>query len=240
MRIGLGIAVAAMLAGPAAAADLSGEWRAACGAQASDTSIVLEYAFTGGTAAVDTGMEEESGAFLIADLEKEGKLSIKNGAVTWQGQAFKRCRGPADRSAIKLTKTQLQEIATTMPPDRPMFVDARAKAGCKAKDYQYLRIDLIGPLGFELGRWNSYHLGEALASGGKAPLPLDAVTNWTIEKAESVAGGYKLTLTELIPPNGSRGDTTTITLATSSGGKLAIPEWKRSYIRCAESSGIAD
>ncbi len=229
-----------LAAGPAAAADLAGEWRAACGANATGTSVVLEYAFTGGTAAVDTGVQEEMGPFPIPDLEKEGKLSIRNGVVKWQGETFERCRGPADRSAIKLAKAQLQDIATTMPPDFPVFVDARAKAGCKARDYQYLRIDLIGPLGFELGRWNSYHLGERLADGGTAPLPLDELANWRIEKAESIPGGYRLTITELIAPNGSRGDTTTITLATSSGGKLAIPEWKRSYIRCADGSGIAD
>jgi hypothetical protein len=240
MRVGLGIAMAALMSGSAAAADLSGEWRAACGAEAGDTSVVLEYAFTGGTAAIDNGMEEESGTFPIVELEKQGKLSLKDGVVKWQGQTFKRCRGPADRSAIKLSKAQLAEIATTMPPAYPVFVDARAKAGCKARDYQYLRIDLIGPLGFELGRWNSLHLGELLAGDGKPPLPVDEVSNWKIEKAESVPGGYKLTITELIPPNGSRGDTTTITLATSSGGKLSVPEWKRSYIRCAEGSGIAD
>jgi len=239
MRIWLAIAAAAVLSGPAAAADLAGEWRAACGAQAGGTSVVLEYAFTGGTATIDDGTED-GGTFPIAALEKQGKLSLAGGAVKWNGQTFKRCRAPADRSAIKLSKTQLAELATTMPPDRAIFVDARAKAGCKARDYQYLRIDLIGPLGFELGRWNSVHLAERLASGGKAPLAVDQVSNWTIEKAESVPGGYRLTITELIPPNGSRGDTSTITLATSSGGKVSIPEWTRLYLRCPASSLIAD
>ena len=52
-----------MMAGPAAAAGLggappAGEWRAACGAEASDTSVVLEYAFTGGTAAVEKAAKD--------------------------------------------------------------------------------------------------------------------------------------------------------------------------------------
>jgi hypothetical protein len=222
-----------MLAGcPAAAADLAGEWRAACGAEASETSVVLEYTFTGGTAAVDNGMEEDSGTFAIAVLEKQGRLSLKNGAVTWEGKAFTRCRKPADRSAIRLDKNQILTLSSAI------FVDARAKSGCRARDYQYLRIDLIGPLGFALGRWNSVHLAETLAAGGKSPVTIDEVSNWTIEKADITQAGVKLTVTELIPPNGSRGDTTTVTLATADG-KLSIPEWRRTYLRCPNGVGAA-
>ena len=43
----------------------------------------------------------------------------------------------------------------------------------------------------------------------------------------------KITITELIPPNGSRGDTMTITLVPTIDGRASVPEWKRSYMRCS-------
>jgi hypothetical protein len=90
-------------------------------------------------------------------------------------------------------------------------------------------------LDFKVGRWNNTHLAETLADGKKSPLGIDEVSNWSIDKAEPTASGYKLNITELIPPNGSRGDTSTITLVPTIDGKAAIPEWKRSFIRCRAS-----
>lgn len=284
MRIGTGLiaAILAVCVSPALAAQgtlsaadkaaLAGEWRAneakpdgACGrdAGAGDTTMVVEFALTGGTVTLEDG-SEGGGAYQIgsADAAQDHiRIALKDSGELWfvhrpggllksqssegvtpevAGLTFKRCREPADRGRIKLSAAQIAQISSTMPPDRAVFVDARAKGGCKALDYQYLTIDLVGPLGFTLGRWNSAHLGEALADGKKPALTLDEVANWTVDKAEAVPGGYRLTITELIPPNGARGDTSVITLAAPAGGKTAVPEWKRSFLRCPESSLAAD
>ena len=41
------------------------------------------------------------------------------------------------------------------------------------------------------------------------------------------------TLTELIAPNGSRGDKTTVTILRTKTG-ISIPAWKRDYLRCQD------
>jgi hypothetical protein len=249
---------------PADRTALAGEWRAneakpngACGqdASAGDTTMVIEFALNGseGGGAYQIGSADAAQDHIRIALKDSGELwfvhrpggllkSQSSEGVTPEvaGLTFKRCREPADRSRIKLSATQIAAISSTMPPDRAVFVDARAKGGCKALDYQYLTIDLVGPLGFTLGRWNSAHLGEALADGKKPAPALDAVANWTVDKAEAVPRGYRLTITELIPPNGARGDTSVITLAAPAGGKTAVPEWKRSFLRCPASSLAAD
>lgn len=235
MRIAIAAAMLVLAAGPAAAAEadiFAGEWRATCGVEASDPRLVLEFALTGGTVFVDDG-SESAATFTVAELRRQGKLSMWGKALTWEGQTFQRCRAPADRSVLHLSKAEIGLLSSAMPPDNAVFVDARAKGGCKALDYQYLTIDLVGPLGFTLGRWNSMHLAESLADGKK--LPFDEVSNWTIDKAVSTPAGVRLTVTELIPPNGSRGDTGVVTLATAAG-RLSVPEWKRSYLRCAEAA----
>jgi hypothetical protein len=284
MRIGTGL-IAAMLVvciSPAlraqdtlSAADkraLAGEWRAneakpdgACGrdASAGDTTMVVEFALTGGTVTLEDG-SEGGGAYAIGSTDAADnhiRIALKDSGELWfvrrpggllksqssegvspevAGLTFKRCREPADRSAIKLGAAQIAAISSAMPPDSAIFVDARAAGGCKALDYQYLTIDLVGPTGFSLGRWNSAHLAEALADGRKPKLARDAVANWTVDKADAVPGGYRLTITERIPPNGARGDTSVITLAAPAGGKTDIPEWKRSFLRCPASSLAAD
>jgi len=284
MRIGTGLIAVMIVCGaspalsaqnalsPADRTALAGEWRAnaakpngACGADASagDTTMVVEFALTGGAVTLADG-SEGGGTFEIgsADATKDHiRIALKDSGELWfvhrpggllksqssegvtpevAGLTFKRCREPADRSRIKLSAAQIAQISSTMPPDRAVFVDARAKGGCKALDYQYLALDLVGPLGFTLGRWNSAHLGEALADGKTPKLALDEVANWTVDKAEAVPDGYRLTITELIPPNGARGDTSVITLAAPAGGKTAVSEWKRSFLRCPASSLAAD
>ena len=249
--------------GPADQVKFAGEWRAnsqkpdgACGqnAGAGDMRFTLEFAATGGQIFVDDGTEssqtfpvkvDASAKAATFDLGKSGawKFSRKGDALVSDSPpdlyaeqkrlVFHRCRGAADRSAIKLTKDQIGIVSSAMPPNHVIFIDARAKNGCKALDYQYLTFDLVGPLGFTLGRWNSTHLGEQLADGKKPKLAVDEVSNWTIDKAEAVANGYKFTITELIPPNGSRGDTMTITLVPTIDGRASVPEWKRSYMRCS-------
>jgi hypothetical protein len=244
-------------------AKFAGEWRAnpqkpdgACGQNAGvgDMRFTLEFAVTGGQMFIDDGTEasqtyavklDANAKAANFDLGKDGswKFTRKGDALIsdsppelyaeQKGLVFHRCRAAADRSAIKLNKDQIAAVSAAMPPDHTIFVDARAKKGCKALDYQYLTFDLVGPLGFTLGRWNSGHLGEQLAGGKKPKLAVDQVSNWTIDKAEAVANGYKFTITELIPPNNSRGDTTTITLAPTIDGRASVPEWKRIYLRCS-------
>jgi len=231
---------------------LAGEWRTQCGAMAADGTglrMVIEFAVTGGNITLDDGTEgggeyvvkggsvrgdriklelEDQGTY---EFVRQGKL-LKGVAGDVAGNSFTRCREPADRKAIRLDSKALHYLSATLGPDRAIFVDTRAKAGCKAIEYQYLTIDLVGPSGFSLGRWNSYALGEKIASGKKPPF--DEVSNFTIDKAETMGGNYRLTVTELIPPNGSRGDTTTLTLMPAATGVVTLPEWKRSYRRCTQ------
>ncbi len=234
----------------------------ACGQNAKeyDRVLQLEFALTGGQFYFNDGdgsedavssvpikaVDTNNGAlrFGLADggtwlFRSDGKhLTVQTppaGREDIKGAIFTRCREPADRSAIKLSKAQIAEISSALPPQNYIFVDARAKAGCKALDYQYVFFDLVGPLGFSAGRWNSYHLAERLAGGKKPSLAIDEIANFTIDKAEAAPNGIHLTLTELIPPNGSRGDTATITLTLAKNGTAAIPEWKRTYRRCADS-----
>jgi hypothetical protein len=282
MRIGIVAAILAACASPAFAAQdtlsaadkaaLAGEWRAneakpdgACGrdASAGDTTMVVEFALTGGTVTLEDG-SEGGGAYAIGSSDAADnhiRIALKDSGELWfvrrpggllksqssegvspevAGLTFKRCREPAGRSAIKLSAAQVAAISSAMPPDHAVFIDARAQGGCKALDYQYLTLDLVGPMGFTLGRWNSAHLAAALADGKKPKLARDAVTNWTVDKAEAVAGGYRLTVTEFIPPNGARGDTSVITMAAPVGGKTAIPEWKRGFLRCPAAGLAAD
>ncbi len=242
---------------PADDALLAGEWATACGMKADGSRLrmVIEFAATGGQVSLDDGTEGagqypiksatvtkdrvalsfgEMGGFTF--LRKGDVLQGTSGDVA--NLSFTRCRPAADRSAIKLDRQALHYLSAQMPPDYAYFVDARVKDGCKATDYQYLTIDLVGPLGFTLGRWNSWNLAEKVAAGAKQPF--DEVTNFTIDKAERMGTNYRLTVTELIPPNGSRGDTTTITLAPTPTGVLNVLEWKRSYRRCFASEKTAD
>lgn len=236
-------------------AALAGELRNGCGAETSDMSVVMEFTVTGGTIWLDDGTEGadsyrvvsatmtkdrlhftlKDGGKMVFVRRSDGKMTgEESSGLQFQGRTFQHCREAADRSAIHLSKAELADISASMPPDNPIFVDARAKEGCKVLDYQYLAIDMVGPLGFSMGRWKSADLAEKEADGKKTKLVTDEFTNWKIEKAESTPQGTRLTVTELIPPNGSRGDTTTITLTKSAGGKVVIPEWKRTYLRCTE------
>lgn len=250
---------------PADQSKLAGEWRAnpdkpdgACGQNADigDIRFTVEFAVTGGQIFVDDGSEasqtfavkgDSTAKALTLSLANNGswKFTHKGDALvsdtppdlysSLKGLVFHRCRPVASRAAIKLSKDQLGILSAATPPNHYIFVDARARQGCKALDYQYLTIDLVGPLGFTVGRWNSMHLAEQLADGKKLKLAIDDVSNWTIDKAEAVANGYKLTITELVPPNNSRGDTTTITIAPTIDGRASVPEWKRTYLRCSAS-----
>lgn len=239
----------------------AGGWRAgSCSgpsAQPYPASFTLEFAMTGGMMTIDTGDEgggqqtvggvDVSGSTVTLTLNKTDKWVFTRKAdgslvadkpiafyVALTGKTFRLCHKAADRSAIHLTAAQAGEISGAMPGG-PYLIDLRARKGCSAIEYQYLNFDLVGPTAFELHRWNSSAVGEKLAVGGKLGFAVDEISNFRIEKADAVAGGYRFTITELIPPNGSRGDTTTITVLLNKKAKTAtIPEWKRTYALCDE------
>jgi hypothetical protein len=246
---------------------LSGEWHADGTAspckpgEDAPMKMTIEFAATGGTLALDDG-SEAAGNYAIKSAQSGkdgvifdlgangtlrfnrigGKLKALNsatGVADFTGEVFGRCFPPADRGAMKLQKADLQYLSSGMPPDAPIFIDSRAPKACKAIEYQYLAIDLVGPIRFTMGRANSFAVGEKLADGKKVSLARDEISNWRLEKAIAAPGGYELTVTELIPPSFSRGDTTTIFLKKTAKG-FDIPAWKRSYVRCAKDSLAAE
>ncbi len=239
----------------------AGEWRAnvggsasACGAgaRAGAVHFTLEFAMTGGAMFIDDN-SESAGTQTVQSIDDAGgavTLKLRDGTWTFKhaaggvlisdrpleaygqmhGLVFRHCVPAADRSAIHLDARQTAAISGAMP-NGPILVDTRAPKGCKASQYQYLNFDLVGPTGFALHRWNSAAVGEKLADGGKLNFKTDEITDFTIDQADAMAGGYRFKVTELIPPNGSRGDTTTITVNVK-GQTATIPEWKRSYAVC--------
>ncbi len=240
---------------------LAGEWRAnpegtasACGAGAQDGAVnfTLEFALTGGRIHIDdnTEMAESQPVTMVDDGRdaltlklKDGKWTFKHAAGgalvagappvpfgTLKGLTFRHCVPAADRSAIHLTPAQARGISSGMPGG-PILIDSRSPKGCKATLYQYLDFDVVGPTGFVLHRWNSAAVGEKLADGGKLSFKTDEITDFAIEQADAIPGGYRFKVTEQIPPNGSRGDTTTITVNLK-GQTATVPEWKRSYAVC--------
>jgi hypothetical protein len=239
----------------------AGEWRAnvgssasACGAgtQAGAVHFTLEFAMTGGSMFVDDNSESAGRQTVQAIDDVGGTLTLKLQDGSWtfkhaaggvlisdhpleaysqmHGLTFRHCVPAAERSAIHLTPAQARGISSAMPGG-PILIDSRAPKGCKAALYQYLSFDVVGPGGFVLHRWNSAAAGEKLADGGKLGFATDEITDFTIDQADAIPGGYRFKVTELIPPNGSRGDTTTITVNIK-GGAATIPEWKRSYAVC--------
>jgi hypothetical protein len=253
-------AQAAPLTGAARDA-LAGDWRAntessasACGAGAQESAVnfSLEFAMTGGRIHIDdnTEMAESQPVTAIDDSKTALTLKLEDGSWTFKhapggvliagappvpfgtlkGLSFRHCVPAADRSAIHLTPVQAKGISSAMPGG-PILIDSRALKGCKAVLYQYLDFDVVGPTGFVLHRWNSSAVGEKLADGGRLGFKTDEITDFQIEQADAIPGGYRFKITELIPPNGSRGDTTTITVNIK-GQTATIPEWKRSYAVC--------
>ncbi len=219
--------------------------------------ITFEFAVTGGRAqwtspdgegmnlAVEASQDGKTisllspdGPGLTFELNDDGTLSgakMADFAGDLAGMQFRKCYEPADRAKIDGSAKALAFFggAPDAPPVR--FVDTRfAKKGkdlCLEPEAQYLELDMVGPLGFSLGRWNSAAIAEKLAVDEKVKLPLDDLGNYTLESLTETGLGWEATLTELIPPNGSRGDTTTIRLQVK-GDHVTIPEWQRDYLRC--------
>ena len=219
--------------------------------------ITFEFAVTGGRAqwtspdgegmnlAVEASQDGKTisllspdGPGLTFELNDDGTLSgakMADFAGDLAGMQFRKCYEPADRAKIDGSAKALAFFggAPDAPPVR--FVDTRfAKKGkdlCLEPEAQYLELDMVGPLGFSLGRWNSAAIAEKLAVDEKVKLPLDDLGNYTLESLTETGLGWEAALTELIPPNGSRGDTTTIRLQVK-GDHVTIPEWQRDYLRC--------
>lgn len=220
-------------------------------------NLTMEFRLTGGQIAFDDGSEgagpqrvtasEKSGSEIVLRLEnddqplrlrpvgKDGLTVAASSAPGLVGKTFRQCRSGAPRDGIALSRTDMTFLATTMLPQNPRFVDARSKGGCKASQYQYLNFDLANPVAPEIRRENSDALGAAIFAKRKvtAPRDEDGMGRWVIEGAGKTATGYEFRVTELIPPNGSRGDTTRLAVQRTAAG-IAIPAWKRAYLRCPQ------
>jgi len=254
------LSTAAAHAGPvtgAAREAFAGGWKgAACNAAGDDAamSFSLEFALTGGRMNVDNNYESLGPRRVKAiDASGDAVTLMLDGGAKWifrqpkpdtlvsvtpipeyadmKGVTFHRCYTPADRSGLHLDAKQTAGISAEMPGG-PTLIDLRAKKGCAATEYQYLDFDLVGPAEFKLHRWNSMAYAEKIADGGTSSLKIDEIADFIIEKADAIPGGYRFTITELIPPEGARGDTTTITVKVNRDHTATIPEWKRTYALC--------
>ena len=85
-----------------------------------------------------------------------------------------------------------------------------------------------GPAEFRLSRWNSFALAEK-AEGKKPKLSLDPVADWSITGARVDGGRYVFQIKDYEKPGAA---VTTIHLEPKANGEFAIPEWKRTYVRC--------
>ncbi len=219
--------------------------------------ITFEFAVTGGRVqwtnpngeGMNLGVEASRDGKSIALISPDGpglKFELQDDGTLWglemaefaqdlTAKHFRKCYEPADRSQIDGSAKALDFFGggAEAPPVR--FVDTRfGKKGqdlCLEPESQYLRLDMVGPLGFELTRWNSAAIAEKLAVDETVKTPLDDVSNFTLESLRETGLGWEATVTELIPPNGSRGDTSTIRLQVK-GDHVTIPEWQRDYLRC--------
>jgi hypothetical protein len=223
------------------------------------TVITFEFARTGGLSYFDNGVQEESGRKFIVSASESGdlvKIQFEGQGEPWafrqdgpermavvrhsaslgmdvDTMAFKRCKGPADRSAMTIDDTGLKALGADMPKDQPYFVDARiaakVKDACNAARMQYVFFSLVGPSEFRVSRWNSFDLGDALTQGKKAPYPLDPVGDWTVIAAAAASGGYIFELREREKPNDAA---IPLHVTLKDKGAISIAEWKRNYVRC--------
>jgi hypothetical protein len=231
----------------------------ACGRKGNWTfgaKMTVEFRLTGGQVSFDDGSEgagpilvtkaekigndyvlhfkDDETPFRMAPAGKDGLKVLTSGAEGYIGKIFRQCTAGEARSSIRLSHADMTFLATTMLPDVPRFVDSRAKAGCKARQYQFLNFDLADPTRPEIRREDSDALAMARDSKEvRVPVDNDGMGRWVIEAAAQTGAGYDFTVTELIPPNGSRGDKTVLTIVKTKDG-ISIPAWKRNYLRCTE------
>jgi hypothetical protein len=215
--------------------------------------MTVEFRLTGGQVTLDDGAEGagphkvtraekkdgsfeleldgEPGPMRLAPIGTDGLKVTAYGAGGYVGKTFRQCSAADPRAGIKLDKADMTYLATSMLPVNPRFVDARAK-NCKAAQYQFLNFDLANPTDPEIRREDSDALGVARNKKSvRVPVDDDGMGRWKIEAAVKTQTGYDFTVTELIPPNGSRGDKSTLSVVRTKDG-IAIPAWKRSYLRC--------
>jgi hypothetical protein len=223
------------------------------------TILSFEFLRSGGVAFFDNGVQEESGRRAIsAASESDGLIAIelagqmasftfrqdgpdrlalvRNSAslgMPVDVMVFKRCAAAADRSAMTISTDALKRFAAEMPVDLPYFVDTRIAAkvpnACSAAQVQYVFFGLLGPSAFRVSRWNSFDLADALEAKKKPSFPVDSIGDWTIQAATEKDGDLVLTVRELEKPDAP---SLSLTLQPRGDGRIAIPEWKREYVRC--------
>jgi hypothetical protein len=223
------------------------------------TVLVFEFMRSGGVALFDNGVQEESGRRKIVSasdgdgilsVELDGQMAafsfrkdgpdrmalVRNSAslgMPVDVMVFKRCRAAADRANIALSADTLRQFAAEMPGDTPYFVDTRIAAkisnACNAAQVQYLFFGLLGPVEFRVSRWNSFDLADALEAKKKPAFALDAVGDWAVQSAMEAGGNIVLTVRDLEKADAAP---FTLTLESRGDGRVAIPEWKREYVRC--------
>lgn len=218
-------------------------------------ALTIEFLRSGGMAVADDGSEGSTRGKIVEASEADGIVTLTFGNEVWRMRpendnimyrvrssasiggdvdtvVFKRCSKAADRSAIALDDGSLQFLAADLPGDEAFFIDERlaAKAGdrCNVKETQYLFFVLLGPSEFRISRWNSFAVADKLAAKKPVKLPLDTVMNWRVDSVRTEGGKYVFAMRDF---DDDKAKPETIHVE-SKGNGIAIPEWKRTYIRC--------
>jgi len=221
------------------------------------TTLSIEFLRSGGMAFANDGSSDAVRGPIVEASEANGVVSLTFGNEVWRlrpesdkvmskvrssaslagdvdSMYFKRCQKAADRSAIALDDDGLKFLAADWPGDEAYFMDDRlaAKSGdrCAVEETQYVFFVLLGPAEFRLSRWNSFALADKLASKQVVKLPpLDPVANWRIEGARVEGRKYVLRMRDY---DNKDAVPETIHVEAKADGTVAIPEWKRTFIRC--------
>ncbi len=215
--------------------------------------ITIEFKLTGGEVYYDTQSEGAGGDRIVSSARTGDVLSLElaDRHPAWKirftaadkadfsGQVYTRCTPAEPRANIKLARDDMRYLATGLIPSGTSpfygvyFVDGRDAGGCKAKLFQALGFDLRSPAFPALARFESMDVGARLGAHKKPGVVLDTdgMGRWLVDGVQPDATGWRFTLIELIPPNGSRGDSMTLDVMRTKTG-ISIPAWKRSYIRC--------
>lgn len=218
-------------------------------------ALTIEFLRSGGMAVADDGGEGSTRGKIIEANEADGVVTMTFGGEVWRlrpendnimyrvrssasiggdvdSVVFKRCAKATDRSVIALDDGSLEFLAADLPGDEAFFMDERlaGKTGdrCNVKETQYLFFVLVGPSEFRLSRWNSFAIADKLATKKPIKLPLDPVMNWRIDGVRAEGGKYVVAMRDY---DDEKAAPLTIHVETKGHG-IAIPEWKRTYVRC--------
>jgi len=215
--------------------------------------ITIEFKMTGGEIYFED-QAEGSGGDRIVSASKSGdvatfemagpspwkiRLTGKNTA-DFDGRAMTHCEMAAPRSNMHLAKDDVRFLATGLVPSGTgpyygaYFVDSRDPGACKAKLFQGLVFDLRSPISPGIARYDSEALRARLKANKPAGIAYDGdgMGRWIVEGVVGTATGWRFAVTELIPPNGSRGDMSSLDVMRTKTG-IAIPAWKRTFVRCS-------